>query len=135
MFSAPYNYPQRNYKTNPAAPYPTNIDDVPYQKRDLIEAVMIGNLSDPVENELEESVLEDLNDIDCNACDIVVDDVETATYINPVYAHMSGEAEQFESPVTMTSTTVVVEATPADSPPSRARVRVEARGPIETVRP
>ncbi|ORY13819.1 hypothetical protein BCR34DRAFT_662986 [Clohesyomyces aquaticus] len=131
MFSSPYNHPQQNYKTNPAAPYPTEVDEVPYRKRDLIEAVMMGNLSEPMGDGLEASELEDPNDVDCNSCDIVVDDVDTATYINPAYAHASSEAEHFESPVTMTATTVGGGPTPA-LPPSRAEMRVEARGPIET---
>jgi hypothetical protein len=135
MFSAPYNYPQQDYKTNPAAPYPTNIDNTPYQKRDLVEAVMMGNLSKPVGHDLEVSELEDPNDIDCNACDIVIDHTETATYINPAYAHMSGEAKQFESPVTITSTAVIVTGTPADLTPSRGGISLEARRAIETAMP
>jgi chitinase len=147
MFSAPYNYPLQNYKTNPAAPYPTDVNNVPFQKRDLLEAVMMGNVSDPFGDELVEPVgdtnesgneagesgLEDPNDIDCNACDIVVDNQEAATYINPAYAQASSEAGRPEPPVT--STTIIVETVTTTLPPSRAGFRVEVREPLKTARP
>jgi chitinase len=147
IFSAPYNYPQQDYKTDPAAPYPTNVDDVPFQKRDLLEAVMMGNVSDPFGDELVEPVaetiesgneaaesgLEDPNDIDCNACDIIVDDEDVATYVNPAYSQASSEANWPEPPVT--STIIFVETVTTTLPPSHAGFRVETREPLETGRP
>lgn len=150
MFGAPYNYPLQSYKTNPASPYPTNVDNSPFQKRDLMEVVMMGNVSDPIRDDLPKVVepadeatdsgyesadsdFDDPNEVDCNACDIVVDDKDAATYVNPAYAQASREAEQPDAPVT--STTIVVEVVTTTLPPSRAGFRVEVREPIETAMP
>lgn len=92
----------------------------------------MGNLSESALDDINDLDEGDLEDIDCNSCDIVVDDVETATYINPAYAHMSEEAEQQRSEETRTSTTVEATATATESPTSRARIRVEGRGPLQT---
>ena len=135
MFQGPYNYPQQNYKTNPAAPYPTNVNNVPYQKRELVEAVLMGNLSKPEIDGFNETSTEDPEDIDCDSCDIVVDDVKTATYINPAYIHISEQAQQQVSILTGKSTTVDVRSSATDAPPSQARRGVKVQAPSQTMSP
>ena len=132
MFQGPYNHPQQNYKTNPAAPYPTNVNNVPYQKHELVEAVLMGNLSKPEIDGFNDTSAEDPEDIDCNSCDIVVDDVKTATYINPAYIHMSEQAQQQESILTRTSATINVRSSSIDAPLSQARRGVKVQAPSQT---
>jgi hypothetical protein len=121
MFSSPYNYPQRPYKTEVKYLY-ADVEDGPYQKRNLLEEVMRGNISEPLEAEAIKPDLEDAQHIDCNACDIVVDEKEAATYMNPEYAHASSAAKRPGSFVATTLTATLVEATSATLLRSRVRL-------------
>jgi chitinase len=135
MFSAPYNYSQQNYKTEPAAPYPTNIDIVPFEKRDLLEAVLMGNVSEVDDEEIAEITSENPYDIDCNACDVVFNAEEAATYIDPEYAHTLSAGVQHGTPTTVTSTAVALEKTGTSVPPSRVRLMMKDRNPVEDAAP
>jgi hypothetical protein len=131
MFSAPFNYPQRACKGVVNIPY-SNVGSDPYRKRDLLDEVMNDEISGPLEAEAIKPGLEDPLDIDCNECDIVVNDRVAATYMNPEYAYASSVAKGPESPVTTTSTTTLIEAVSIMLLPSRARLGAEVRKPIET---
>lgn len=132
MFNAPYNYPRQNYKTNPTAPYPTAVDNSPYRKRKLVEAVLMGNLSLSALDEVEAP--EYPADVDCNECAFVVD-AQSSTYINPVYAaeqsQLAAQSSQ-QAASTATSTTLETLRAATHTQPSREQYGQQGQGPQQT---
>ena len=89
MFDRPYNWPRRQYSTNPAnanGVYPQNVASAAWLKRQLVQAVLRGNISqDALFGEGGKE------GIDCNSCDIVIDEqYGHATYVHPKYEENSG---------------------------------------------
>jgi chitinase len=151
IFSAPYNYPQRDYKDEVYEAY-AHVASGPWRKRDLLEDIMDGNLTelqgaervrDKVveDEEVQSKDVEDedngedtsyVQGMDCNECDIVLDDRIAATYVNPEYAHASGMAQWSETASTTAPTASLIDRKSSPTPPSPAKVQKESQGPMRT---
>jgi hypothetical protein len=128
MFTnAAYAWPLQNYKSNPGQKgvvLPTNVASAAWQKRQIVQSVLAGRLT-------EAALHGDGEEVECNTCDVLFDD-ETGDLI---YLNNSdiidGElvlVEEIITSVEPVSPTAIVEV-------SRAGARVHHGGPLETAPP
>jgi hypothetical protein len=130
MFTNPvYAWPLQNYKNNPGGKgvvLPTNVASAAWRKRQIVQSVLAGNLTDAALDEGGEE------EVECNTCDVLIDDETGALiYLNDSDI-MDGELVPAEEIITsvepVVSPTAIVEV-------SRAGARVHHGGPVETALP